>query len=222
MVDVRRLIAFDLDGTLVNSRRDLAESANQLLDEVGAAPLSEDAIGRMVGEGARALVERALAAAQVRADAGDLLPRFLKIYDERLLNHTRVYDGIEDVLREAGHQARVVVLTNKPRRPSEEIIAALGLAGLVDRIVGGDGTFPRKPDPASLQALIAETGVTPDRTLMVGDSIVDYQTATSASVRCCLTAYGFGYWTVGPDARPAWVADSPADVVSAITAFASQ
>jgi phosphoglycolate phosphatase len=111
--DVHRLIVFDLDGTLIDSRRDLADAANALIVECGGTPLSEDAIGRMVGEGAAMLVRRVLQAARV-GDARTAVARFLEIYDTHLLNHTRLYDGMADVVRLARRHARVTVLTNKP------------------------------------------------------------------------------------------------------------
>jgi phosphoglycolate phosphatase-like HAD superfamily hydrolase len=120
--DVRRLIAFDLDGTLVDSRRDLAQSANQLIVELGGHELPEDAIGRMVGEGAGVLVGRALGAVGV-GDQPGALARFLEIYDDRLLNHTRAYEGVVEAVDAARCHARVAVLpwisdaTNTPTEP---------------------------------------------------------------------------------------------------------
>src|SRR5438874_8494910 len=108
-----RLIVFDLDGTLVDSRRDLANSMNTLLAECGAAPLPEETIGRMVGDGAAVLVARGFAAARVPAPP-DALARFLAIYDDHLLDHTRPYDGIADALTALGRRADLAVLTNKP------------------------------------------------------------------------------------------------------------
>src|SRR5687767_6860494 len=161
MGDLRRLIAFDLDGTLIDSRRDLADSANALIVELGGTPLTEDAIARMVGDGAAMLVRRALTAAGLRPDVRVALARFLEIYDTRLLNHTRAYPGIEDAVRDARTLGRVVVLTNKPKKPSEVILEGLGLRGLFDDVIGGDGPLPRKPDPAGLQRLMDDAGATP-------------------------------------------------------------
>ena len=192
MGHIQRLIAFDLDGTLIDSRRDLADSANQFIVELGGHPLSEDAIAGMVGEGASVLIRRALAAAGV-AEPPDAVTRFLAIYDTRLLNHTRPYDGVIDAVHRAREHARVVVLTNKPRRPSEEIIEALGMRDLFDDIAGGDGPYARKPDPQALLALISDAGATRETTLMVGDSAIDHETALRADVRCCLCAFGFGF-----------------------------
>ena len=189
---VHRLIAFDLDGTLIDSRRDLADSANQLIEELGGEPLTEEQVGGMVGEGAALLVRRALRAAG-RGDRAHALERFLQIYDERLLNHTRLYDGIADVVRQARSRARLTVLTNKPTGPTERILSALGVRDAFEEVIGGDGPYPRKPDPAALRALMAAAGAAASDTLLVGDSAIDLETAQRAGVRCCLVSYGFGF-----------------------------
>ena len=220
MGDLRRLIVFDLDGTLVDSRRDLAESANQLIDELGGSGLTEEAIGMMVGEGAALLVRRALAAAAV-PETSQAMARFLEIYDGRLLNHTRVYDGIPDAVRAARRCARVAVLTNKPTRPSERILEGLGLRELFDEVVGGDGPLPRKPDPAALVALIGRAGATAATTLLVGDSVIDHETARRAPVRCCLAAYGFGYGRFPAERLTGeeWIAADPFELRQIIDRF---
>jgi phosphoglycolate phosphatase len=216
-----RLIAFDLDGTLIESRRDLADSANELIVELGGQPLSIEAIAGMVGEGARVLVGRALAAAGV-GDPQTSLPRFLEIYDTHLLNHTHLYDGIADVVRGAkARGARVSVLTNKPIAPSETILQGLGVRELFDDLFGGDHPYPRKPDPAGLLALMDRAGATPERSLMVGDSRIDLETARQAGVRCCIVTFGFGFrrdLVEGAD----WLVDDAAALASVISGFLSQ
>jgi phosphoglycolate phosphatase len=198
---LQRLIAFDLDGTLIDSRRDLADSANDLIVELGGAPIGEDAIVEMVGEGAGKLVQRALAAAAV-PQPPDAVPRFLAHYDKRLLNHTRLYDGVIDVVRRARAYGRVVILTNKPVAPSERILQGLQVRDLFDAVIGGDGPQPRKPDPASLLALMEDTGATPASSILIGDSPVDYETALRAGTHCCLVSYGFGFAKFPPDGLP--------------------
>ena len=197
--DLHRLIAFDLDGTLVDSRRDLADSANDLITERGGAPLPEEAIARMVGEGAAVLVRRALMAAGV-TDARAAVRRFLEIYDTRLLRHTRFYAGMEESVRFARTLGRVAVLTNKPLGPSERILNGLGVRDLFDFVVGGDGPLPRKPDPSSLNALMHQAGAAAATSLLVGDSPIDHETAVRAGVRCCIVSFGFGCETF-PNAR---------------------
>jgi phosphoglycolate phosphatase len=220
--DVRTLIAFDLDGTLIDSRRDLAAAANALIVELGGAALSEEAIGRMVGEGATLLVRRALDAAGL-GDRPATVSRFLEIYDSHLLNHTRLYDGIADVVRTARQYGRVVVLTNKPTLPSERILSALGVRDLFDEVVGGDSPLPRKPDPAALLAMMQRADATAERTLLVGDSAIDLETAQRAGCRCCLAAFGFGYRTLPQDRLSGreWVAADAAALSRAIHEFAA-
>ena len=192
MGNVSRLIAFDLDGTLIDSRRDLAESANALIAELGGAQLTEDAIAGMVGEGAALLVKRALDAAGLDRPP-DAVERFLEIYDTRLVNHTRVYDGIVDALHGARRGAHLGVLTNKPTAPTKKLLDALEIADLFESVIGGDGPFPRKPDPQGLQAMMGMARASAGRSLLVGDSAIDYETARRASVRCCIVSYGFGF-----------------------------
>ena len=187
-----RLVAFDLDGTLVDSRRDLSDSANDLIVELGGAPLTEEAIGRMVGEGAGVLVARALEAAGLGAVPG-ARERFLEIYDGRLLNFTRPYDGVVEAVRLARKHARVTLLTNKPLAPSVRILEALGLRPLFDDVVGGDNALGRKPEPAALHKMMQDAGATPETTLLVGDSAIDHETALRAGVQCCLVTFGFGF-----------------------------
>jgi phosphoglycolate phosphatase len=220
--DLHRLIAFDLDGTLIDSRRDLADSANQLLGELGAAPLAVDAIGRMVGEGARVLVQRALAAVGLEETPG-ALPRFLEIYDTRLLNHTGLYEGVADAVRLAKQRARVAVLTNKPERPSERILDALGIRDLFEDVIGGDSAFGRKPDPAGLFELMKRAGATASTTLMVGDSAIDHETALRAAVPCCLTAYGYGYLTFPAERLTGreWVVNDTSQLAGVIERFSA-
>jgi len=216
-----RLIAFDLDGTLIDSCRDLAESANELVGELGGAPLSEDAVAGMVGGGAGLLVKRALDAAGLEHPS-NAVARFLEIYDRRLLNHTRVYDGIVDVLRLAVEHARLTVLTNKPLAPSERLLDALELRGFFHDVVGGDGPLAKKPDPAGLLAMMTAADVPGDRTLLVGDSGVDHETARRASARSCIVSYGFGFRrfpreTLRPDD---WLAHDAAGLGAFIEQFA--
>jgi phosphoglycolate phosphatase len=189
-----QLVVFDLDGTLVDSRRDLAESANALLAACGCATQPEAAIGRMVGDGAATLVARAFAAGGCPAPP-DALARFLGIYEGRLLKFTRPYPNIEDVLLALEPRMTLSVLTNKPLASTRRILDGLDLARFfpADLVVGGDGPLPRKPDPAGLQFLCDRVGVEPAEALLVGDSVIDWRTARAAGTQVCLAGYGFGF-----------------------------
>lgn len=221
--DIQRLIAFDLDGTLIDSRRDLTDSANQLIEELGGTPLSEEAVGRMVGEGARLLVQRALTASGL-GDPPGALERFLAIYDTRLMHHTRCYDGVPEAIEAARRVATVTLLTNKPLAPTRRILDALGLGGTFAHVIGGDSAFPRKPDPASLLEQIRLTGSSPGRTLLVGDSAIDHETARRARVRCCLVLYGFSRITLPEtvDVEGGWMVDRAAELPAVFEAFAAR
>jgi phosphoglycolate phosphatase len=185
---------FDLDGTLVDSRRDLADSANDMLAGYGAAPLGEDQIASMVGCGAPTLVKRVLAAAAADAPLEEALARFLAAYNRRLTNCTRPYEGIPDLLDELrARNTAMALLTNKPLEQSVTILQAFGLAGYFQWVVGGDGPWPRKPAPEGMRFLMQQAAAAPDDTVLVGDSAIDLQTARNAGVRICLARYGFGF-----------------------------
>ena len=212
-----RLVVFDLDGTLVDSRRDIAESANATLASFGAPPLPEETIGRMVGDGAPVLVARAFAA-QGAVQPREALDRFLAIYNSRLLTHTRPYDGMTRVLDDLAPRLALAVLTNKPLEATRAILDGLDLTRYFpeDRILGGDGPFRRKPHPAGLQHLMALGGAAGHETVLVGDSVVDWRTARAAATRACLARYGFGWETfpveeLQPDG--AWVIDDPRELL---------
>ncbi len=188
------LYVFDLDGTLVDSRRDIADAANELLVSCGGAPFPEARIGEMVGEGAATLVARAFKAAGVEPPR-DALERYLACYDARLLNHTRPYDGIPETLEALGGRAALAVLTNKPIAATRRMLDGLGLARHFPAaaVLGGDGPFARKPDPAGLRHLVAAANATGETTAMVGDSAIDWRTARAAGTRVYLARYGFGF-----------------------------
>ncbi len=196
-----RHFVFDLDGTLIDSRQDLADAANAMLATYGAPALPVDAVVAMVGEGATVLVTRALARAGLTANPDQALPRFLAAYDERLTATTRLYPGVAETLARVHRDARVSVLTNKPQAATDAILAALGVAPFVDEAIGGDTAHGRKPSPAALLALVARADIPAAETLLVGDSWVDVATASAAGIDACLVAYGFGYPAVDAEHR---------------------
>lgn len=209
-----RLVVFDLDGTLVDSRRDLAESANQILKEYGCREQPEEALGRMVGDGAPTLVARAFRSAGREAPP-EALDRFLAVYNRRLLKHTRPYAGIDLVLARLSMRATLAVLTNKPLLPARTILEHFDLVKHIALpIVGGDGPLPKKPDPAGLRHLMGAAQVTADEAVLVGDSIVDWQTARAAGVSLCVARYGFG--SDGLDASRLHPGDLEADTPAAL------
>ena len=212
-----RLIVFDLDGTLIDSRRDLADSVNALLADLGAEALPLDTVVAMVGEGAALLVRRALSAARLGPETPGALDRFLAHYDRRLLDHTRPYPGMIEALDSLKAASTLAVLTNKPGRPTGIILESLGLASFFDHVIGGDTPLGRKPDPAGLLQLVRLAAATVDSTVMVGDSPIDRDTAQRAGTRVCLVRYGFGFRFAEEElGSVASVVDQPGDLPRAL------
>jgi|WetSurMetagenome_2_1015567.scaffolds.fasta_scaffold266559_1 phosphoglycolate phosphatase len=212
------LVVFDLDGTLIDSIGDLHTAVNQVMGEHGGRVLDLDEVARMVGEGARLLVSRAVSASGARVTVDAALARFLAVYDSLLPGETRPYAGIPELLAAAAPLAQLSVLTNKPTDATRKILESLRLARWFSGIIGGDGPFPRKPEPASLLHLAREAGVTPATTLMVGDSTVDLLTAQNAGTSMCVARYGFGQLTfdAGELRGGEFFADSPGAILDVI------
>lgn len=200
------LIVFDLDGTLVDSVTDLAAAATALVEEHGGRPLSRAEVIGMVGEGAPVLVRRALIAAGLDPGTPGATERFLALYDARLLDTTGLYPDIRAALDTLDPLAALAVLTNKPSAPAERVLAALGVRDYFVEVVGGDGPWPPKPDPAGLVALRVHARGGP--MVMVGDSPVDAEAAARAGATFVLARYGFGAaaFTSAPTTH---VADTP-------------
>ena len=184
-------VVFDLDGTLVDTKDDLAEAVNVALVALGLPRRPPATLWGYVGQGARVLVERALGAEHA-ARTEDALAVFLAWYREHLLDRTRLYPGIAAAvaaLRADG--VACSVLTNKPADMSWAIVRGLGLGEAFPRLVGGDTLAVRKPDPAGLRHLMDEAGVGAPATLMVGDSAIDVATGQNAGVATCGVLWGF-------------------------------
>jgi phosphoglycolate phosphatase len=215
------LVVFDLDGTLIDSRRDLADATNALVAELGGKTLTVDAVTAMVGEGAAVLVRRALSAAGLDPQTPGALERFLAHYGERLTVHTRPYDGLLDALTVLRSEGRALaVLTNKPGRPSREILERLELAPFFSQVIGGDTAAGRKPDPAGLLTIVERADVAPSETVMVGDSPLDAETARRAGAVLCIARYGFGApaGSLVPGAGEMAI-DHPSELPGAIRSF---
>jgi phosphoglycolate phosphatase len=198
-----RLLVFDLDGTLVDSSRDIAAAVGAALARVspGAPAVPFEAVLSFVGEGARLLVERSLRHAGLDLPADDVLPVYLDCYRERLLDTTRLYPGIADSLEALGGTT-LAVLTNKPGDMSRAILDGLGVASRFARVWGAGDVPSRKPDPAGLQLLMAGLGAKPAETWMVGDSAADVGAARAAGVRVAGVTWGFhpvALRAAGPD-----------------------
>jgi phosphoglycolate phosphatase len=186
------LVIFDLDGTLIDSRLDLANAVNQTRAHMGMPPLTNERVYSYVGTGAPALIRQALGSQAGEAELQEALEFFLEYYREHKLDYTALYPGVQesiDRLRDAGKP--MAVLTNKPVRVSQAIIDGLGVGGHFFRVYGGNSFEFKKPHPIGVHRLMEESGIGPDRTIMVGDSSVDVATARNAGIPCCGLTYGF-------------------------------
>jgi len=190
-----RLLAFDLDGTLVDSRHDLAASLNATLQHLGRPTLPLEQVVLHVGHGAPALIAGALQASGARPDPqlhAAALGWFLEHYAAHQLDRTVPYPGVADALEHLAGRCRLVVLTNKPVAASRAILAGLGLADRFAAVYGGDSFPTRKPDPEGLLHALAPAQIPPRQALMVGDTWVDVATGKAAGTWTCGVSYGFG------------------------------
>lgn len=187
------LVVFDLDGTLIDSAPDMHRAVNLMLRDLGCNPLSLPEIRTMVGDGAAALIARALAARQcVTADAGASLELFLDYYKEEPTAATRLFPGVPETLaRLHSVGLTLAVCTNKPGDLTETILERLQVIRYFDRVVAGDTLPYRKPDPRALLNVLEGFGTPQAATLLVGDSEVDAATASAASVPFVLMTYGY-------------------------------
>lgn len=208
-------LVFDLDGTLIDSVRDLTASASELVTSLHGRSLTQEEVALMVGDGARELVRRALGAAGLDPDLPGALDRFLDIYEGRLLETTVPYAGVPDMLTMASRRGPLAVLTNKPLKHSRRILDALSLTSFFDDIVGGDGPLGRKPDPAGLHAL-ASGG---KHVMLVGDSPIDYRTTVNAGCAFAWARYGFSAPRFATPPDTPYVLDQPADLAEALDRF---
>lgn len=211
-----RLIVFDLDGTLIDSRADLSQSVNAMLRHLRRPELPEEVIASYIGSGVAMLVRRALGDPHNEKQLDKAVEYFLAYYREHKLDNTYVYPGIMrvlDALRNHPLRPLLAVLTNKPVGPSRAICEALGLSEGMFRIYGGDSFSTKKPDALGLETLLREAGVGPDEAVMVGDSDVDVLVAKNAGTFSIGCSYGLSPHTleiVPPDV----LVHAPLDLMS--------
>jgi phosphoglycolate phosphatase len=222
-----RLIVFDLDGTLIDSARDLCNSVNAALEHMGRPHLDDAIIASFVGNGAAMLVRRSLAVENgVSPDEvhdeelATAYSFFLAHYREHKLDYTYAYDGVLESLAALramadGRERRLAVLTNKPVRPARAICEGLRMDGFFFQVYGGDSFALKKPDPLGLHTLMLEAEVTAGETLMIGDSKVDVQTARNAGAFVLGCRFGFGPQNL-MEIPPDVVVDSAAEWVTAL------
>jgi phosphoglycolate phosphatase len=209
-----KLVIFDLDGTLIDSRLDLIHSVNAMLRRFDRPELPGDVVASYVGDGAPMLVRRALGDPEDEEFFRSGLDFFLHYYREHKLDHTRVYAGVPEALqkiRSNGANRKMAVLSNKPVNPSRAIVEALGLADFFVQVYGGNSFDTKKPDPLGVKTLLKETSTSPANALIVGDSSIDVLTGRNAGIATCGVTYGFAPHTLC-EAPPDVVVESPVEL----------
>ncbi len=219
-----RLLVFDLDGTLIDSRLDLIHSVNAMLRHLERPELPGEVIASYVGDGAPVLVRRALGDPDDEAFFRNALEYFLGYYRLHKLDHTTVYEGIPEVLEglAAGTcradtpvrqclQRQMAVLTNKPVNASRDILRALGLRDFFASVYGGNSFTTKKPDPLGVRTILQETGIAADEALIIGDSSVDVLTGRNAGLWTCGVTYGFAPHSL-EEVPPDVLVESPRDL----------
>jgi len=199
---LNQLILYDLDGTLIDSRRDIADAVNWTLREIGFGELPADRISGFIGNGVKNLMQHALGGVtgSARLKPGtpsnaSLLERSIKLFRARygghLLEHTRLYPSVPKVL-ECFRNRKQAVITNKPEDFSLTILKGLGVESYFFQVVGGDRGFPKKPAPEGVLEILKQGGVAPSEAVLVGDSATDIETARNAKISVVAVTYGFG------------------------------
>src|SRR5258706_9531859 len=185
-----RAFLFDLDGTLIDSKLDLVNSVNFMLQEMQREALPLGTIASYIGHGAPKLVADVLGPDAAKADRKRALEIFLEHYSKHNLDATRAYPGVVEGL-EALQDRHMAVLTNKPKKMSVEILEALGLLKYFHAVYGGDSFEKKKPDPPGAQAILKNLGAQPREAAMVGDSDVDIKTAPNTRKLAIAANYSF-------------------------------
>ena len=217
-----KLLIFDLDGTLIDSRLDLIHSVNAMLRHLERPELPGDLIASYVGNGAPMLVRRALGDPEDENLFNRAMKYFLAYYHEHKLDYTHAYDGMKECLAAIKHSAamgnlgngiprKMAVLSNKPVNPARAIVQALGLGDFFEQIYGGNSFSTKKPDPQGAQEILKEAGVDPQDTLMVGDSAVDVMTGRNAGLWVCAVTYGLSPHSLNM-ATPDVAVDTPQEL----------
>jgi phosphoglycolate phosphatase len=210
-----KLLIFDLDGTLIDSRLDLVHSINATLRHLGRPELPGEVVASYVGDGAPMLVRRALGDPRDEGFLKEALEYFLAYYRVHKLDHTHLYEGIQETLaairNSNGIRREMAVLSNKPVHPSRAIVEALGIGEFFVHVYGGNSFATKKPDPLGAKSILHQTKMRPEETLMVGDSSNDVLTGRNAGLWTCGVTYGFAPHTLC-EAPPDVVVDTPREL----------
>ena len=212
------LVLFDLDGTLADTAPDIARALGVAMEGSGVPPPPLDTVKRMVGDGARELIRRALAPVQADdAHVEAAFGRFLESYRENVCVASRLYSGVvEGLAALRGDGAALAVVTNKPGDLARALLGTLGIATSFDAIIGDGDGFPRKPDPAAALSILVKVGASPDRAVVVGDGLPDMRLARALGATAVAATWGYVPAAALAGERPAFLAGSFQEAMSII------
>lgn len=213
-----RAMLFDLDGTLVDSSPDIGAALNWVLEMDGLAPLSTHVVRSLIGEGVRRLVEKAFVLQNAKLDGHRLderTERFEALYASAIAVHTRPYQGVETGLKELRQKGfKTAIVSNKIQYLTDQLLADLHLAELVDYVCGARENLPKKPAPDMLLHTLQKLDVGVSEALFIGDSIADVAAANAVKLPCVLIEGGYtetsiqelGAWKTVSSFRNFWSA----------------
>ncbi|MBI4473176.1 MAG: HAD-IA family hydrolase [Acidobacteria bacterium] len=181
---------FDLDGTLVDSKKDLTASVNYIRHQFDLPSLTEEEIARFIGDGALMLIRRSLAGRATESNVQAGLQMFLSYYRAHMLDSTVLYPEVRETLDRLS-DCKLAVLTNKPVHFSCAMLDGLGIYGHFNAVYGGNSFDRKKPDPVGVYQILSDTKAQRERTWMVGDSSVDVLTGRNAGITTCGVTYGY-------------------------------
>ena len=204
------LLIFDLDGTLIESKWDIAKSVNLTLAELGLPERPLEEIFGFVGDGVKKLLRLAVGE-EPRISFEDALKIFRGHYLAHCLDRTTFFPGIEPMLRHFAHKQKAVA-TNKSIEYTHVILNGLG-AQHFTYLVGGDNGFGLKPEPGMLLHIIEQLNVSKDRAVLVGDSTNDINGGHNAGIRVCAVGYGMGNREKMAACKPDWFIERPEELM---------
>ena len=191
---MKPLLIFDLDGTLVDSKKDLTASVNHVREQFLLPALSEEEISGFIGDGAQMLIRRSLGTSLSEAEVKSAVHLFLSYYRAHMLDRSALYPGVRETLDRL-QDCRLAVLTNKPVHFSCSMLVGLGIYRYFSAVYGGNSFENKKPDPVGIFQILSDTRSHREQTWMIGDSSVDVLTGRNAGVTTCGVTYGYAAQT---------------------------
>lgn len=210
-----KLIIFDLDGTLVNSIKDITNALNYAVEPYGLAPKTVEEVGTLVGEGITKVIERIIGEERLR-HRDEVVKRFLDFYSEHIIDNTFPYQGVKETL-EGLKAYKKAVISNKREGLSVKVLEGLDLLRYFDLVLGSDSTTERKPSPVPVLHVLSTFGLTPSDAVMVGDSDLDIKAGKGAGIRTVGVTYGYRDRTLLKDAD--YIIDKIKDLLAVIQGF---